>query len=143
MYSICKPAWWLSSSLVLLLFWYYHEYVQNSYESLLVCSCFHMKKHRLSWYHCLYCCFQINGRSPSACWRKVYGRIKKASVSPVIYDLNVGKRNKWKSGSYMFGFSIKKVRKLIQVRLLEQKVHFSPSICMVWVHPNHSSWLLF
>ncbi|CAN6460712.1 unnamed protein product [Victoria cruziana] len=57
---------------------------------------------------------QINGRSPSACWRKVYGRIKKASVSPVIYDLNVGKRNKWKSGSYMFGFSIKKVRKLIQ-----------------------------
>lgn len=77
---------------------------------------------------------QFKGDTPSACWNKIYNRIKKiqsASDSPDVLGKGLHE-----SGTDMFGFSNPEVDKLIQVFFfLDLKLfvvvlvlsHFAPS----------------
>ncbi|XP_058102565.1 histone-lysine N-methyltransferase TRX1-like isoform X2 [Magnolia sinica] len=58
---------------------------------------------------------QIDGSSPSVCWKKIYRKIDKIqnNLSNGCKAENGGSRLQ-KPGSYMFGFSIRKISKLIQ-----------------------------
>lgn len=60
--------------------------------------------------------FQINGSRPSVCWKEIYKKIDKLQNNTNGFRFEVdGNITLRKPGSYMFGFSIKKVFELIQV----------------------------
>jgi hypothetical protein len=63
---------------------------------------------------------QFKGDTPSACWNKIYNRIKKIQIASDNPDvLGEGLHE---SGTDMFGFSNPEVDKLIQVCLLESEI---------------------
>lgn len=56
--------------------------------------------------------YQIDGSTPSACWKEIYSRIRNKQCNEISeVDGNVLQ----KSGSYMFGFSSPQIAQLIQV----------------------------
>jgi hypothetical protein len=56
---------------------------------------------------------QIDGSTPNACWKEIYGRLKeKQSNVATALEVNVCQQ----SGSCMFGFSNPQIRQLIQVQ---------------------------
>lgn len=62
--------------------------------------------------------FQFKGSTPSACWNKIYKRIRKTQNTSLVgsnANADSGLEGTYKSGSHMFGFSIPEVAKLIQV----------------------------
>ncbi|XP_073053542.1 histone-lysine N-methyltransferase ATX2-like [Primulina eburnea] len=57
---------------------------------------------------------EFNGSTPSACWNKIYERVKKVRTSISDHKAAVETEHSCKSGSFMFGLSHPKVSKLIQ-----------------------------
>ncbi|BBG93501.1 trithorax-like protein 2 [Prunus dulcis] len=60
---------------------------------------------------------QFKGSTPSACWNKIYKRIRKTqntSLGGSNANADSGLEGTYQSGSHMFGFSIPEVAKLIQ-----------------------------
>lgn len=57
---------------------------------------------------------EIDGSTPTECWKKIYARLEKSKrkISNGLKALE--KRRPYKSGSYMFGFSNKRIASLIQ-----------------------------
>lgn len=65
---------------------------------------------------CNFFVFQINGSRPSVCWKKIYRKIDKLQNNSNGCQSEVdGSSTLRKPGSFMFGFSLKQVSKLIQV----------------------------
>lgn len=65
---------------------------------------------------------QFKGDTPSACWNKIYSRIKKIQSASDSPDMGDGLHE---SGTDMFGFSHPEVDKLVQVRIIRNLLFFS------------------
>ncbi|XP_075512041.1 histone-lysine N-methyltransferase ATX2-like [Primulina tabacum] len=57
---------------------------------------------------------EFNGSTPSACWNKIYERVRKVRTGLSDHKAAVKTEQSFKSGSFMFGFSHPKVSKLIK-----------------------------
>ncbi|KAF5733855.1 histone-lysine N-methyltransferase ATX2-like [Tripterygium wilfordii] len=57
---------------------------------------------------------QFEGSTPSSCWNKIYKRIRKIQNSSDGLSAEGEAKNKYASGSFMFGFSNPKVKKMIE-----------------------------
>ncbi|XP_031478459.1 histone-lysine N-methyltransferase TRX1-like isoform X2 [Nymphaea colorata] len=81
---------------------------------------------------------QINGSSPSACWKKIYCLIRKAGRNLCNDHGLEGRTMRRRSGSYMFGFCNRKVRKLIQA-MANSSPYSNPSKYGSQDHGDHQS----
>ncbi|CAN6462495.1 unnamed protein product [Victoria cruziana] len=69
---------------------------------------------------------QINGSSPSACWKKIYYMMRKAAknlCNGLGHNVRTMRR---RSGSYMFGFCNRKIQKLIRA-MANSSPYLNPS----------------
>ncbi|KAF3791741.1 Histone-lysine N-methyltransferase [Nymphaea thermarum] len=81
---------------------------------------------------------QINGSSPSACWKKIYCLIRKAGRNLCNDHGLEGRTMRRRSGSYMFGFCNRKVRKFIQA-MANSSPYSNPSKYGSQDHGDHQS----
>lgn len=77
---------------------------------------------------------QFKGSTPSACWDKIYKRIRKMQVSTPDGLRSVDGSRK-KSGSDMFGFSHPEVLKLIQVNISQLYTDYFEVVSFFFVCP--------
>lgn len=72
------------------------------------------------------CMEQIDGSTPTECWKKIYARLEK-SKQKIGNGLKASleKRRPYKSGSYMFGFSNKRIASLIQASITCRRLPFN------------------
>ncbi|KAF5742713.1 histone-lysine N-methyltransferase ATX2-like [Tripterygium wilfordii] len=71
---------------------------------------------------------EFKGSTPSSCWNKIYKRIRKVQNSTDGLSAEGGVKKKYASGSFMFGFSNPKVKKLIE-GLLKSRPSSKLSMC--------------
>lgn len=86
------------------------------------------------WIVILFPSSQFKGSSPSSCWNKIYEKMRQLQNGSSD-DSQTEKRVEatCKSGSYMFGFSIPEVAKLIQVKYCEKSRRLVFWCSILWI----------